>query len=62
MPSLNHEGIISSGQCIDQQGAEFKLKGLGSYMLIEGQYIPLKGHEKLHYVNSVNVRLHTADN
>ena len=61
MPSLNHKGIISPGQCIDQQEAEVMLKGLGSSMFIENQYIPLKGHEKLHYVNSVNVRLHTAN-
>ena len=62
MPSLNHEGIISSKQCIRQQGAEFKLKGKGSYMLLEGQLIPLKDDEELHYVNSVDVRLHTTNN
>ena len=61
MPSLNHEGIISSKQCIRQQKAEFSLKDVGSYMFIEGQLIPLKDSEKLHYVNSVNVRLHTSN-
>ena len=61
MPSLNHEGIISSKQCILQQDAEFKLKGKGSYMLIEGNLIPLKDDAELHYVNAVNVRLHTAN-
>ena len=60
MPSLNHEGLISTKQCLAQQGAQFWLDTGDSYMIIEGAKIPLRDDKPLHYVNMINERLHTS--
>ena len=61
MPSLNHEGLISTKQLMAQQKAKFTLDDdEGSFMILEGYKIPLRDDKPLHYVNLVQERLHTS--
>ena len=61
MPSLNHEGLISTKQLMAQQKAKFMLDDdEGSFMILEGYRIPLRDDKPLHYINLVQERLHTS--
>ena len=60
MPSLNHEGLISTKQLQASQSAKFWLDTDDSYMIVEGSKIPLRNDKPLHYINLIHERLHIS--